>query len=135
MKTAVIVIVLLILVVVLVVVFFQSSHYLRRKLYSLEEDLEQLPATKESYTLIAEIGHLVGNYSDPEWKRKSRILIRKTNDFIQKNVPCYGESREILTFEQREYSTKCEKCNGKYHCVFHKEWLELTGFGWLFFNL
>ena len=122
MKTALIV--LLILVIVLILTFFQSSHYLKKKLLLLEEDLEKLPATTESFHIIAEIGHIINlpSYSDPEWKRKARILIRKTYDFIRKNVPCYGESREILTLEQREYSTKCEKCNGKYHCVFHKEW-------------
>ena len=117
MKT--VVIVLLILTATVVFVFFRSSRYLKMRLEWLKDDLQSIPNSRESLSLITEISMLVSGDFNPQQKEKARELINKSLRFLRKSVPCYSESGEIPTWDQRNDSEfKCARCNEKEHCAF-----------------
>ena len=117
MRTALVI--LVILVVALIVCFFRSSFYLKLRLGWLKEDLDNLPNSNESLSLITEISVLSSGDFNQQQKGKARDLINRSSLFIRKSVPCYFEDKEVPSWDQRnDPGFKCARCNEKEHCTF-----------------
>ena len=119
MKT--VLVILLILVAVLIICFFRSSHYLKLRLEWFKEDLQNLPNSNESLSLITEISVLLSGDFNQHQKEKARDLISRSSQFIKKSVPCYGENNEVPSWDLRnDPDFKCARCNEKEQCTFFR---------------
>ena len=120
-------------IVVAFILYFTSSHYLKLRLDWLREDLISLPKSETASSLIEKISNLLTGDFNRSKKRKARDLIYESSRFLRKSVPCYPETHEMPTFEQRNNPEfRCYRCNEKGQCAFFY-WSQCQPFRLAFF--